>query len=471
MADDQTLHRRLAAVLGDGGLLHDQTDMAPYLTDWRGAYRGRALAIARPASTAEVVAVVRLCAEHAVPMVPQGGNTGMCGGATPDATGRSVVIAMGRMNRILEVNPLDYTATVEAGCVLASLQQAATEAKRLFPLSLAAQGSCQIGGNVATNAGGINVLRYGNMRDLTLGIEAVLPDGTMWNGLRSLRKDNTGYDLKQLFIGGEGTLGIVTRVVVKLHPTPSERVTVFVSLNAIEAAVELLARVRDRCGDAVSAFELLSRRCVELVLQHTPGARDPLGRPHPWYVLAELDCAQAGTALRDGIEAALAEALERSCVTDAVVAESLAHRDELWRLREMLPDAIRAEGLAFRSDIAVAIARVPAFVAATHAALTSSFPGIRPVCFGHLGDGNLHFNALPAAGLARPDAKEWNAAVARVFYEVVANFDGSFSAEHGVGQAKRAELARYKDPVEIGLMQQVKHMFDPHNLMNPGKLL
>jgi len=469
MAEGHDLARRLEGIVGERGVVTGEADTAPYLTDWRRAFSGRALAVVRPASTDEVSAVVKLCAEEGIPVVPQGGNTGMCGGAIADDSGRSVVVAMGRMNRILDVDARNNTATAEAGCVLADLQAAAARERRLFPLSLAAEGSCQIGGNVSTNAGGLNVLRYGNTRELTLGLEAVLPDGSVWNGLRSLRKDNTGYDLKQLFIGGEGTLGIVTRVVVKLHPAIRERTTVMAAVPTVDAAVELLARLREHCGETISAFELVSRRCLDLVLQHASGARDPFTHASAWYVLAEGGDTHAGGDLRDRLEAGLLAASEGGIITDAVIAESMAQRETLWRLREALPEAIRAEGLAFRSDVAVAVGRVPAFVAEAEADLRRAFPGIRIVCFGHLGDGNLHFNALPDRDSAL--SSDWAREVARVLYDAVGRYDGSISAEHGIGQAKRGELARCKSAIEMTLMRQVKRMLDPNGLMNPGKLL
>ncbi len=469
MADDPDLRRRLQDIVGERGVVTGEADMAPYLTDWRRAFHGRAGAIVRPASTEEVSAVVRLCAGEGIAIVPQGGNTGMCGGAIADDSGRSVVIATGRMNRILDVDARNNTATAEAGCVLAGLQAAAAREGRLFPLSLAAEGSCQIGGNVSTNAGGINVLRYGNTRELTLGLEAVLPDGSVWNGLRSLRKDNTGYDLKQLFIGGEGTLGIVTRVVVKLHPAIRERITVLAAAATVEAAVELLARLREHCGETISAFELISRRCLDLVLRHTPAARDPFAHVSGWYVLAEVGDTRAAGDLRDRLETGLLAASEGGIVTDAVIAESMAQREALWRLREALPEAIRAEGLAFRSDVAVAVGRLAAFVEEAEGDLLRAFPGIRIVCFGHLGDGNLHFNALPNRDAAL--SPDWGRDAGRVLYDVVRRYDGSISAEHGIGQAKRGELLRCKSEIEMNVMRKVKRSLDPDGLMNPGKLL
>ncbi len=469
VADD--LPQRLAAIVGARGIVTDAADMAPYLADWRALYQGRAAAVVRPASTAEVAAVVRLCAETRTPIVPQGGNTGMCGAATPDATGDAVVIAMGRMNRITEVNPLNNTLTAEAGCILANIQQAAADVDRLFPLSLGGEGSCLIGGNLSTNAGGINVLRYGNTRDLVLGLEAVLPDGRVWNGLRGLRKDNTGYDLKHLFIGAEGTLGIITQAVLKLFPRPHGNVTAFAGITNPAQAVELLALLREHCGDGVSAFELVSRNCLEMVVRRIPGTRDPLAASHAWYVLTELTSARDDGALRATVEQALAAGIERNLINDVVIAENAAQGKALWRMRESIPDAAKDEGLVYRHDIAVAVSRIPEFIATAGAALEAAFPGVRIICFGHLGDGNLHFNAF-VPGRERSDTVARTMTdVNRLVHDIVQQFGGSISAEHGIGQAKRDELAHYKDATELDLMRMVKRALDPHNLMNPGKVL
>ncbi len=469
VADD--LPQRLAAIVGARGIVTDAADMAPYLADWRALYQGRAAAVVRPASTAEVAALVRLCAETRTPIVPQGGNTGMCGAATPDATGDAVVIAMGRMNRITEVNPLNNTLTAEAGCILANIQQAAADVDRLFPLSLGGEGSCLIGGNLSTNAGGINVLRYGNTRDLVLGLEAVLPDGRVWNGLRGLRKDNTGYDLKHLFIGAEGTLGIITQAVLKLFPRPHGNVTAFAGITNPAQAVELLALLREHCGDGVSAFELVSRNCLEMVVRRIPGTRDPLAASHAWYVLTELTSARDDGALRATVEQALAAGIERNLINDVVIAENAAQGKALWRMRESIPDAAKDEGMVYRHDIAVAVSRIPEFIATASAALEAAFPGVRIICFGHLGDGNLHFNAF-VPGRERSDTVARTMTdVNRLVHDIVQQFGGSISAEHGIGQAKRDELAHYKDATELDLMRMVKRALDPHNLMNPGKVL
>jgi FAD/FMN-containing dehydrogenase len=462
---------RLGAIVGARGLVTDPAGMAPYLTDWRGLYQGRAAAIVRPASTEEVAASVRLCAEMRTPIVPQGGNTGMCGAATPDAIGNAIVMVLGRMNRIIEVDALNNTVALEAGCILANIQQAALEADRFFPLSLGAEGSCQIGGNLATNAGGSNVLRYGNTRDLVLGLEVVLADGRVWNGLRGLRKDNTGYDLKHLFIGAEGTLGVITKAVLKLFPRPRSTITAIATTRTAEAAVELLALLRRHCGDRISAFEIMSRNCLDLVLRQIPGTRDPLPQVQPWYILAELSDTREGGAIRDEFERALAEGIAHQLVCDAAVAESQRQAQALWHLRDAIPEAARVEGLVYRHDIAVAVSRIPEFIATASRALESRFPGVRIICFGHVGDGNLHFNAF-VPGRERADSEARAATdVNRVVYDIVHQFGGSVSAEHGIGQAKVGELKRYKSEVELELMRTLKQALDPHHLMNPGKVL
>ena len=462
---------RIGAIVGPQGLITDPRDLEPYLADWRGFYRGTAPAVVRPAGTDQVAAVVKICAETGTAIVPQGGNTGMSGAATPPAAGGGIVLQLGRMNRILGLDALNNTVTVEAGCILANIQQAARDAGRLFPLSLGAEGSCQIGGNLATNAGGINVLRYGNARDLTLGLRVVLPDGRVWDGLRGLRKDNTGYDLKQLFIGSEGTLGIITAAVLKLFPLPRTTVTALIAAAAPAAAVELLSLLREECGDRISAFEIISRRCVELVLAHIPGTREPLARAHPWYVLAELAEAGAGGPLQSEFERAMERAGERGLALDAAIAASGAQRGALWRIRETIPEASRAEGLLYRHDVSIPVSRIPEFIAEAGVALESAYPGVRVICFGHLGDGNLHYNCF-VPGRSRDDAAALAATdVNRTVLDVVQRFGGSFSAEHGIGQAKRGELARYKSALELEMMRMLKRTFDPGNLMNPGKVL
>jgi len=463
---------RLRAAVGPQGLITDPRDLEPYLLDWRGYYRGATTAVVRPASSAEVVSVVGICADTRTAIVPQGGNTGMCGASIPHAEGGEIVLNLGRMNRVLEVDALNNTISVEAGCILANIQQAAREAGRLFPLSLGAEGSCQIGGNLSTNAGGVNVLRYGNTRDLVLGIEVVLPDGRLWDGLRGLRKDNTGYDLKDLFVGAEGTLGIITAAVLKLFPLPRSTATAWAAVASPQAALELLALLRQHCGDRVTAFELVSRNCLDLVLRHIPGTREPLPAPHAWYVLTDLSDERDGDAVRGDLEQALGTAMERGLASDAVIAENRGQAQGLWRLRETIPEAARGEsGMLYRHDIAVPVSRVPSFIGEAQSALQARFPGANVICFGHLGDGNLHYNAfVPGRSREDPEARQADD-VTRIVYDIVSRYHGSFSAEHGIGQSKLGEMARYKSGTELDMMRMIKSLFDPNNIMNPGKVL
>ncbi len=467
-----SLIARIAAIVGPQGLITDASDMEPYVVDWRGYYRGTTSAVVRPADTAQVAAVMKLCAETRTAIVPQGGNTGMCGASVPHANGGEIVLSLARMNRVLDVDALNNTVTAEAGCVLINLQQAVAEQDRLFPLSLGAEGSCQIGGNISTNAGGVNVLRYGNTRDLVLGLEVVLPDGRIWNGLRGLRKDNTGYDLKHLFVGAEGTLGIITAAVLKIFPRPKSTATAWTAVPHPEAALELLSALRQRCGDRISAFELISRNCLELVLRHIPGTRDPLPAAHDWYVLTELGDTEDNGALRDELEQTLASAMEHNLVTDAVFAENQTQAQALWRIRESIPEAARCETrMLYRHDIAIAVSQVPAFIREASAELVRHFPGADIICFGHLGDGNLHYNTF-IAGRSRDDATARDAHdVTDLVYDLVQRYQGSFSAEHGIGMYKVDELRRYKSTVELDLMHTVKHALDPLGIMNPGKVL
>ena len=462
---------RIAAIVGAAGVITDPHRMASYLSDWRNAYRGEAAFVVLPASTDEVAAVVRLCYEHQVALVPQGGNTGLCGGSIPDASGTQVVLSLTRMSRIREVDPANETITVEAGVILQTLQEAAAEAGRLFPLSLGAEGSCTVGGNLATNAGGTAVLRYGNMRDLTLGLEVVLPDGQIWNGLRGLRKDNTGYDLKHLFIGSEGTLGIITAAVLKLYPAVRSTTTAWVSLPSAQAAVELIGIIRGLCGDRLTGFELMSRQSVEFVLSHVAGCSDPFAEPHPWYVLIELSDTQPDAPLNELLEVGIGEALERGCVLDAVLAGSEAQVAALWAMREGISEAQNHEGPSLKHDISVPVSSIPAFIEATNQRLIEQFPGVRIVAYGHVGDGNLHYNISKPIGSGDAAFKAQHEPIMRVIYDVTMSLDGSISAEHGLGQAKRAAAKHYKDPLELELMRALKATFDPKGLMNPGKLL
>jgi D-lactate dehydrogenase (cytochrome) len=468
--EPDALPPRLAAIVGAAHVLTDPADTTPYATDWRKRWFGKALAVVKPATTDEVARVVRLCGETRTAIVPQGGNTGLCGGATPDGSGRQIVLNLSRMNRVRAIDTVNNTLTAEAGCVLASLQQAADEADRLFPLSLAAEGSCEIGGNLSTNAGGVQVLRYGNTRDLTLGLEVVLPSGEIWDGLRGLRKDNTGYDLKQLFIGAEGTLGVITAAVLKLFPKPRAHATAFVALASVPDALKLLTEMQSRAGDRLTAFELMSDFCLRLVRRHYPTLPAPLAAPAPQYALVELSDTQ-GAGVDALVESALAEAVEAGLARDAVLATSGAQARQLWQLRENMSDAQALEGPNVKHDISIPISRIAEFVAACDARLARAFPGIRMVTFGHVGDGNLHYNAAhpdggdPAAFLAR--AGEIN----RIVHDTVVEHGGSISAEHGLGQYKRGEVLRYKSAVEMDLMRAVKQAIDPLGIMNPGKVL
>jgi D-lactate dehydrogenase (cytochrome) len=439
--------------------------------DWRRRYFGNALAVVRPSSTREAAQVVRVCAESATPIVPQGGNTGLCGAATPDASGRAIVLSLSRMNRVRALDAVNNTMTVEAGCVLSAVQQAAAQAGRLFPLSLAAEGTAQIGGNLSTNAGGTAVLRYGNMRDLVLGLEVVLPGGEIWDGLRGLRKDNTGYDLKQLFIGAEGTLGVITAAVLKLFPLPKARVNAIVALAAPEAALPLLAYAQERLGPRLTAFELFSDTCLALVLTHFPGSVPPFAERHPQYVLVELSDLESEHAALAALEAVLAGALEGGMIQNAAVARSVAQYEAMWALRDNISEAQAREGPNVKHDVSVPISRMADYVAATDEKLFAAFPGVRTVTFGHVGDGNLHYNVSPPHGADPGLFLERQEAINRIVHDSVAAFGGSISAEHGLGQYKRDEIRRYKSAVELDLMRAVKRAIDPAGIMNPGKVL
>jgi FAD/FMN-containing dehydrogenase len=458
-----------------GRLLTDPADMAAHLTDWRGKWTGRAIAVAQPDDTEGVAAVLRWCHAHQVPVVPQGGNTGLSGGSTPDDTGRALVLSLARLNKLRAVDPVNNTIVVEAGVTLQQVQDAAREAGRLFPLSLAAQGSCTIGGNLATNAGGTQVLRYGNARELCLGLEVVTADGEVWNGLRGLRKDNTGYDLRDLFIGSEGTLGVITAAVLKLFPLPAAQVVAFVAVPSPAAAVQLLQLAQTRLAAALTAFELMSDTCIGLVEKHVDAARLPLAVRSPWYVLLEVSGTQDEIQASTAILGLLESALEQDLATDAALSTSLAQFKSLWALREDISESQGAEGKTIKHDIALPISRIAEFIASTDAAIAHAFPGQRMVVFGHLGDGNLHYNVSPAAGKTGPEHHAafiaLEAPMNRLVHDAVVAQGGSISAEHGLGVLRRDESARYKSAVELRLMAAVKSALDPHGLMNPGKVL
>ncbi|CAE7803124.1 D2HGDH [Symbiodinium necroappetens] len=465
------LKEAIAGVVGARHLVTDPADLAPHLADQRGLYTGRTPFLVRPGSSAEVAEVVRLCAEARVPVVPQGGNTGLCGGATPDQSGAELLLCLGRLNRIRALDADNFTITVEAGCILSDVQRAAAEADRLFPLSLGAEGSCQIGGNLATNAGGVQVLRYGNARDLTLGLEVVLPDGQRWDGLRGLRKDNTGYDLKHLFIGAEGSLGVITAAVLKLYARPREVVTALLALPDPAAAVQVLGRARRATGEAVTSFELMPRIGLEMAVTHVEGCTDPLAQAHPWYALIELYGGQEQGQLGQALEAMLAEAFEAGLVSDAAIAQNAQQAAAFWRLREGLVEAQKHEGGSIKHDVSVPVSKVPDFIAAAAAEAQRRLPGIRPVPFGHVGDGNIHFNLSQPPGMDRQAFLALWGEMSTAVHDIVAGFDGSFSAEHGVGRLKVEEAVRLKPAVEIEMMRRVKRAFDPHGLMNPGKVV
>jgi FAD/FMN-containing dehydrogenase len=460
----------IAAIVGGDALLSGAAAQA-YCCDWRGRFEGDALAVVFPADTAQVGAVVRLCAAQGIAIVPQGGNTSLCGGAVPLADAHSqIILNLSRMNRIREVDATNYTLTVEAGCTLAALYEAAANADRLFPLGLTAIAPrCEIGGNLSTNAGGIGVLRYGSARDLVLGLEVVLPDGRIWDGLRTLRKDNTGYDLKHLFIGAEGTLGIITAAVLKLFPRPQAVATACVAVRDPEAAVALLAHLRARCGDKISGFEIISRSCLDLVFRHIPDTQEPFACRHDWLVITKL-----ADTLPMPLDAQLRDALVAfgSGIIEFELSADEDDAERWWRLRKSISDAQKAEGISIKHDIAVPVSRVAEFIREAGAALQQAWPGIRIVAFGHLGDGNIHYNVSMPDAEANPDfIAQHELAVNRVVYDVVARLRGSISAEHGLGQLKRDEITHYKSALELELMRSIKQALDPRGLMNPGKVL
>ena len=462
---------QLVSLLGADCVRTDAGELAPLLVDHRGLFHGSAAALILPRSVAQVASVLAFCNLHRLGVVPQGGNTSYCGGATPDPSGSQVIVSLRHLNRIRAVDPLNYSLTAEAGCLLAQVQRAAADAERFFPLSLGSEGSCQIGGNLSTNAGGTSVLRYGMMRELVLGLEVVLPDGRVLERLTSLRKDNTGYDVKSLFLGAEGTLGIITAATLKLFPAIGSIATAFVAVAGVQAAVELLSRLRTHSGDRVSSFELIPRLAVDLTVQHIPSAVDPLSERHDWYVLCELTSPRTDEALDTVLEEVLQQAFTAGLVQDGVIAQNGREAAGFWLLRENIPRAQRLDGASLKHDISVPVAALPQFVQQAADWISRHVPEGRLIAYGHVGDGNLHFNLnqdpmVPAqAFLARA------AEVQRAIHDLVHEFGGSFSAEHGIGQLKVAELERYAPPVALELMRAIKHAFDPNGIMNPGKVL
>ena len=461
---------RFAAIVGERYAITDPAAQAPYLVEMRGLYASRTPMVLRPGSVAEVAAILKLASETATAIVPQGGNTGMVGGAVADERRNEIILSLTRLDKIREVDPGSSTMTCEAGVVLANAQAAAADADRLFPLSLGGEGSATIGGNLSTNAGGTGALAYGVARDLVLGVEVVLADGSVMNGLNKLKKDNTGYDLKNLFIGAEGTLGVITAAVLKLFPRPRSIATAFIGVPSPEAALALLNLARDRAAGTVTGFEIMPRLLIEFAVKHGPGIRDPLGSAHPWYVLFEIT-SQASEGLSTSVEDFLAHAAERGLVDDAVIAANLDQAKALWRLRHMLTEVQNPEGGSIKHDVSVPVAAVPAFIAEATAAAQALIPGCRPMPFGHLGDGNIHFNVTQPAGSDKQEYLDrWDAMNERV-HDVVAKFGGSISAEHGIGLLKRDLLPKVKDPVAIAMMRALKRTLDPKGILNPEKVL
>jgi len=461
----------IRTLLGPGGWTDEPARLDPRLVDHRERFHGRTPLMAMPSSCEQVASLLRLCTQHRIGVVPQGGNTSYCGGATPAADGTQLLLCMDRLNRIRRLDPAGFNIVVEAGCTLRQVQEAADGAQRLFPLSLGSEGTCQIGGNLSTNAGGTAVLRYGTMRDLVLGIEAVLPDGKVVDQLRTLRKDNTGYDVRQWFIGAEGTLGVITAASLKLFPRPFGHATAWIALSDLHAAVSLLSRIRDALGDSVVGFEVIPRAAVDLAVRHIPGVHDPLPGPWPWHALAEVSLRSAQDSGTQEFTAALQTWMESGLVRDAVLASSEAQRQALWRLRENIPAAQGREGASIKHDVSLPIAAIPEFVQSASEAVLTLLPGARLIAYGHLGDGNLHFNfTQPESGSPSAFSAQ-TPAVTGLVHELVARHGGSFSAEHGVGQSKMADLRRYEDPVSLELMRKLKCVIDPLGIMNPGKVL
>ena len=459
------------AAVGASHVLTEPADTASYLTDQRGRFTGRALAVIKPGSTEEVAAIVKLCQLHLIPIVPQGGNTGLVLGSVPDTSGTAIVLSLTRLNRVRAIDPVNHTMTVEAGCLLQQVQQAAADAGRLFPLSLAAEGSCTIGGNLSTNAGGTAVLRYGNTRELCLGLEVVTAQGEIMSSLRGLRKDNTGYALRDLFIGAEGTLGVITAAVLKLFPQPRAQVTALVALPSPEHVLTLLNLAQAHCGSSLTGFELMSAFCLELVIRHFPQQRLPFEQASPHYVLLEISDSESAEHANQRFEALIAGALEAGLISDAVIATSISQSKALWQLRESISAAQAREGKNIKHDISVPISKIAEFIRVTDVLLQQTSPGCRMVSFGHLGDGNLHYNVSPPIGVADTDFLTQQAAINRVVHDSVDRFGGSISAEHGLGALKRDEILRYKSPVELQLMRAIKKALDPNGLMNPGKVI
>ena len=462
--------QKLKKTLGPKGWIEDKEIIEPYLVEERGLFIGKSSLLLKPQNTEEVSKILKLCNEHNIKVVPQGGRTGLCGGTIPSENGKEIMLSLERMNNIKELNEENFTITVEAGCILNNIQNIADEKNFLFPLSLASEGSCTIGGNISTNAGGINVLRYGMARDLVLGIEVVLANGEIWNNLISLRKDNRGYDLKQLFIGSEGTLGIITSAVLKLFPAPRNIETALFAIPNPDAAIELLGLARNASADLLNAYELVSRVGMEMVIKNIPGAKEPLKEKYKWYILIEFSSSSKNN-LRQQMEDLFELALNKNIVLDGVIAESTQQRKELWTLRDGLNEAQKPEGGSIKHDISVPINNVSKFIYSASKCVEEFIPNSRVVAFGHIGDGNIHFNiSQPLKQDKKEFLNKWTD-VNKLVFDIVKNLDGSFSAEHGIGKLKREELQNYNPTIEINLMKSIKSSFDPNNILNPGKVL
>lgn len=462
---------RLKALVGPSGWLEGESDTFAYRKSWRYGYVGETPLVLRPATTDEVVAIVKLCNAENIAIVPQSGNTGLTFGGNPGTDRSEIVVTTERMSKILDIDLGNDTMTVEAGVVLQTIQEEAAKNNRLFPLSLGAQGSCRIGGNISTNAGGVQVLRYGNTRNLVLGLEVVLPDGRVWNGLRGLRKDNTGYDMKHLFIGGEGTLGIVTKAVIRLFPKPSATETAWLAVDDPETAVKLLGRMRDLVGDQLTAFELMRRQIVDFLLVGIPGHEDPMAEKHPWYVLLDVSSQGPAGSLSEPFAEALGTCMEEGLIRDAVIAQNQSQSDRLWRMREDMADAQRAVGGSIGHDISVPVSRIAEFISETDSVMEQRFPGMRHCCFGHVGDGNMHYNPVRPEGWTPEQWLENYKEINRIVHDRVIKYGGSISAEHGIGRLRLDENYHYKSDVELDMMRAIKQAFDPKGIMNPGKVV
>ena len=467
----ERLFQALREAVGTEGLVCDPSEMTPYLKERRGRFKPQAAAVVLPAHTAEVAAVVQACAAAGVAIVPQGGNTGLCGGAAPQDASRQILLNLKRMNRIRAIDPANYTLTAEAGCVLANVQAAAATEQRLFPLSYAAEDRCHIGGNLSTNAGGMNVLRYGNARELVLGVEVVLADGRVWNGLNPLRKDNSSYDLKDIFIGAEGTLGIITAAVLKLYPQPRHRASAIAGLLELGSASALLDMLRSAAGETLVACEVMGRVPVEFALRHTKGCSEPFATPYPWYLLIEVTSSRRTEQLPDLLCETLQQAAGNRLLAEWRVAGDDVSAEALWRIRKGIPDAQKYEGGSIKHDISIPISRIAEFIERASMAVVSRLPGTRPCPFGHIGDGNIHFNLSQPPAMDSADFLTHWETLSRIVHDIVAEMSGSFAAEHGVGRLKPAEVAHYKSTVEIDLMRRLKTAFDPTDILNPGAVI